>query len=120
MHLKAIPTFRIKDPVKAKEFYIDFLDCQLDWEHRFSLEQPVHMQVSKNGMVLHLSDNPRFNPAIIYVETVNLEQLHHELIKKQTPFNVPDITKTPWGTWQMELEDPFGNLMRFNEIGQQN
>ena len=33
--LQTIPVLRIFSVDKAKEFYIDFLGFQIDWEHRF-------------------------------------------------------------------------------------
>jgi Glyoxalase superfamily protein len=33
---QAIPILRIFDVGKAREFYIDFLGFQIDWEHRFN------------------------------------------------------------------------------------
>lgn len=42
-----IPVFRIFDEAKAKEFYVDFLDFKIDWEHRFGENFPLYMQVSR-------------------------------------------------------------------------
>jgi len=39
------PIFRIFSLEKAREFYIDFLGCKVDWEHRFEPSAPVYMQV---------------------------------------------------------------------------
>lgn len=49
------PIFRIFDEAKAKEFYLDFLGFSLDWEHRFEPHLPLYAQVSRAGLVLHLS-----------------------------------------------------------------
>lgn len=117
---RAIPTFRILDYKKAKEFYIEFLGFKIDWEHRFGENEPVYMQVSKNGLVLHLSENKRFKTGIIiFVETMGIENFHNELSEKSNSILIPDISVTNWNTKQMELEDPFGNLLRFNEISTQ-
>jgi hypothetical protein len=35
-----IPIFRIFDEAKAREFYVDFLDVRVDWEHRFEEGTP--------------------------------------------------------------------------------
>jgi uncharacterized glyoxalase superfamily protein PhnB len=114
--LKAIPTFRVLDVEEAKKFYLDSLGFTSDWEHRFGPDQPVYMQVSKNGLVLHLSDNPRFQTgSVVYVHTSGIDGLYEELSSSKTEFDVPAVTQTPWGTKQMEIEDPFGNWLRFNE-----
>lgn len=47
------PILRIIDEAKAKEFYIDFLGFEVDWEHRFDEGLPLYMQISKDGCVIH-------------------------------------------------------------------
>ena len=118
IELKAVPTFRIRDYKKAMDFYLEFLGFAIDWEHRFSPSEPVYMQVSKNGLVLHLSENERFpTGSVVFVETKGIEDYHREISGKGSTYAVPGVAATPWGTKQMEIEDPFGNLLRFNEIG---
>lgn len=51
------PILRIFDESKAKEFYLGFLGFQLDFEHRFGDNFPLYMQVSRAGLVLHLSEH---------------------------------------------------------------
>jgi catechol 2,3-dioxygenase-like lactoylglutathione lyase family enzyme len=53
----AIPVLRIYDIAKAREFYVDFLGFQIDWEHRFAPDLPLYMQVSRSGVTLHLSEH---------------------------------------------------------------
>jgi catechol 2,3-dioxygenase-like lactoylglutathione lyase family enzyme len=115
MKFKGIPIFRILDFEKAKEFYIEFLGFQIDWEHRFGQDEPVYMQVSKNDLILHLSENKRFQTGVVFVEAKGIEEFHAELLNKKSNYPVPGISRTNWNTKQMELEDPFGNLLRFNE-----
>lgn len=116
IEFKEIPTFRILDYDIAMEFYIEFLGFTIDWEHRFEPTEPVYMQVSKNDLILHLSENKRFQTdVIIFVDTKGIEHFHKELIEKNTVRSVPDVSKTDWQTLQMEIEDPFGNLLRFNK-----
>ena len=115
-NLKAIPTFRIFDYQKAIEFYIEELGFTIDWEHRFGPEEPVYMQISKNGLVLHLSENSRFKlEVIIFVETEGLEEFYQELTQRTSKIKIPKPEKTDWQSLQMEIKDPFGNLLRFNE-----
>ncbi len=113
--LKGVPIFRIKNVQEAKLFYIDYLGFKLDWEHYYEKNAPVYMQVSKNELVLYLSENQRFNKGIIiYVSISNLDSLHHELCKKSN-YQTPSVLTTQWNTKQMEILDPFDNLLRFNE-----
>ncbi len=111
-----IPIFRILDYDIAMQFYVDFLDFKIDWEHRFGEQAPVYMQISKDGLILHLSENNRFNTGVIvFVESKDLRSFHNELIKSDPTKVSGEVTKTDWGTLQLEIEDPFCNLLRFNE-----
>lgn len=114
--LKGIPTFRILNYKKAMDFYINGLGFNIDWEHRFNPSEPVYMQISRNGLTLHLSENKRFETGIIvFVECKNLAELYTELRDKKPEIGISKPEKTNWQTIQMEIEDPFGNLLRFNE-----
>jgi|GEM_PF-279735 len=110
--LSAIPTLRIYDYDTAVAFYCSRLQFRIDWEHRFGPDAPVYMQVSGYGARLHLSASERFSAgAIVFMETSGLEVLRNSL--KLAKLAEPE--QTAWGTIQIELEDPFGNLLRFNE-----
>jgi len=114
--LKGVPILRITGVQRTKHFYGDFLGFEVDWEHYYAENAPVYMQMSRDGLVLHLSENDRFaEGTIVFVETTGIDALHEELSQKPGPWNPPAITSTPWQTRQMEMEDPFGNLLRFNE-----
>ncbi len=57
MNNKVIPVLRIFDYSKAIEFYVDWLDFKIDWEHRFSTDSPLYMQISREHITLHLSEH---------------------------------------------------------------
>ncbi len=40
---RTIPILRIFDVDRAKEFYLDYLGFNLDWEHRFGPDSPVEL-----------------------------------------------------------------------------
>lgn len=112
---KTTPILRIFDEAKAREFYVDFLGFKVDWEHRFEPGLPLYMQVSKDGCVLHLSEHHGdCSPgAAMRIETSDLEAFHAELPSKQYKYARPGIEKTPWGTRDMSVKDPFGNRLTF-------
>lgn len=113
---RAIPTFGISDYQNAIDFYIGLLGFNIDWEHRFGQTDPVYLQISKNGLTLHLSENKRFQKnVIVFVETKKLFEFHRQLQDKIPNDKLPDIIQTNWQTLQLEITDPFGNLLRFNE-----
>jgi uncharacterized glyoxalase superfamily protein PhnB len=110
-----IPIIRSFDESKAKEFYIDFLDFNLDWEHRFEEGLPLYMQISKDGCVLHISEHHGdCSPgAAVRIETDNLERYHQLLISKEYKYAKPGIQDMPWGGKDMTISDPFGNRITF-------
>jgi len=117
IEFKGIPTFRINNYDEAIKFYVDFLGFTVDWEHRFSPAEPVYMQIARNGLVIHLSENKRFlSGCIIFIETKEIETFQSELKNKHSQFFVPEIEITNWGTKQIEIKDPFENLLRFNQL----
>ena len=94
----AIPVFRIFSVEKAREFYLDFLAFKLDWEHRFEPDFPVYMQVSRGALVLHLSEH------------------HGDACPGSTAY-VRMRGVRDWAEAEMTVTDPFGNRIRFGEIG---
>src|SRR6202011_2843822 len=52
-----VPILRIFDVAKADEFYQGFLGFSVDWEHRNVPSGPLYRQVSRGGLILHLSEH---------------------------------------------------------------
>jgi len=114
---RVIPILRIFSVEKAREFYLDYLGCRVDWEHRYDDASPLYMQVSRDGLVLHLSEHygdgsPGTN---FQVDFEGVRELHAELSAKGYRYWRPGITETFWGTDQLNLLDPFGNKIRLCE-----
>ena len=111
------PILRIFDVAKAREFYLDFLGFTVDWEHRFEPDLPIYMQVSRGGLVLHLSEHHGdcCPGSSVFVHMQGIDELHRELIDKHYGYNRPGIGMAPWNAKCMEVVDPFGNRLRFNE-----
>lgn len=118
--LRVIPILRIFSSEKAREFYLDYLGCHLDWEHRFEPTAPLYMQVSRDDLVLHLSEHygdgsPGAN---FRVDFEGVKELHAELSLKNYPYWRPGLTETFWGTPRLNLLDPFGNHIQLCEPGE--
>ena len=117
----AIPIFRIFDVAKTREFYVDFLGFRVDWEHRFDETAPLYMQVSRDGLLLHLSEHhgDACPGSTVTVQVTGpagrLEAYHREITAKGYRFMRPGIEVAPWNARVMEVIDPFGNRLRFNE-----
>ncbi|MGD1931059.1 MAG: glyoxalase superfamily protein [Leptolyngbyaceae cyanobacterium] len=114
---KTTPILRIFDEAKAKEFYVDFLGFQVDWEHRFQPGMPLYCQVSRDHCVLHLSEHHGdCTPgAAMRIEADDLDGLQAELLGKDYPSSRPGIEDMPWGSRDMSINDPFGNRLTFTK-----
>jgi len=114
---KVIPVLRIFDVDKAKEFYVDWLGFTIDWEHQFEKHFPMYMQVSLDDIVLHLTEHyGDCSPGSkILIHTTNLEERQRQWAAKDYKYYKPSIEIAPWNAKTMELIDPFGNKLLFNE-----
>ncbi len=109
-----IPIFRIFDVDKAMEFYCGFLGFTLDWEHRFGDNFPLYCQVSREGMILHLSEHAGdASPgARAFVRVEDAAALQSELAAKDYRYMKPGLNKAPWGL-EVAVTDPFSNRITF-------
>jgi uncharacterized glyoxalase superfamily protein PhnB len=110
------PVMRIFDDAKAREFYVEFLGFTWDWEHRFGDNFPLYAQVSRAGLVIHLSghhgDATPGSTAVVLTQAV--QQYQEELASRDYRFNKPGIEDLPWGL-VMTVTDPFSNRIRFTQ-----
>jgi uncharacterized glyoxalase superfamily protein PhnB len=115
--LQTIPLLRIFDIEKAREFYVGFLGFQVDWQHRFDDTAPVYMQVSRAGCVLHLTEHHGdcCPGSTVFVWMTGLDEFHREISSKGYRFMRPGVEHAFYGAKCMEVIDPFGNHLRFNE-----
>ncbi|MFJ7934734.1 glyoxalase superfamily protein [Sporosarcina sp. NPDC096371] len=112
-----IPILRIFDRQKTMEFYVDYLDFTVDWEHRFEEGLPLYLQVSRGNCVIHLSEHHGdCSPgAAIRIGVENIEGLHSTLCSKVYDFARPCLEETPWGMTELTVIDPFSNRIIFFE-----
>lgn len=114
------PIFRIFDIDKAKEFYLDYLGFQKDWEHQFDENMPLYMQVSRGNLILHLSEHhgDASPGANLFVRLQGVDALHQEITAPkhgvEYRFLRPSIVTQPWGRI-LAVTDPFGNRIQFCE-----
>lgn len=112
-----IPVLRIFDVAKAREFYLDYLGFTVDWEHRFDPDAPLYMQITRDGLVLHLTEHYGDGTpgTVVFVRVQNLDIYHRELAGRNYRYLRPGVQETGHGSRGMELTDPFGNRLRFDE-----
>jgi catechol 2,3-dioxygenase-like lactoylglutathione lyase family enzyme len=114
---RVVPTFRIFSVEKAREFYLGFLGFKVDWEHRFDPEAPVYMQVSRDGLVLHLTEHHGDGTpgSVAYVYMTGVAELHRELNGRKYRYNRPALQQQDWGMTELAVVDPFNNRLIFGE-----
>ena len=112
---RSTPVFRVFDETKAKEFYVEFLGFEVNWEHRFEADLPLYFEVSRDECTLHLTEHHGdcCPGAAVRIEISDLDEFHQDLNDKKYGFARPGIEDTAWGTREMSIEDPFGNRLTF-------
>jgi uncharacterized glyoxalase superfamily protein PhnB len=116
--LNLIPTLRMFDEKKAREFYLDFLGFEVTFEHRFQEDFPLYMGIKKGGVHIHLSEHHGDgSPGMsLSIEMKGVVAYQEELLAKNYGYARPGCPeKTEWGTLEMTLGDRFGNRITFFE-----
>jgi hypothetical protein len=118
MNLKpAIPVLRIFDVDIARAFYVGWLGFAVDWEHQYDPTFPKYLQVSRGALVLHLSEHYGDGSpgAKLVIHCDDIDALHAELASRPNPRMRPEIEVAPWNAKVMQVIDPFGNRLVFNQ-----
>lgn len=112
-----IPILRSFDEAKALEFYVDFLGFEIDFTHRFHDGAPLYMGLSRGEAALHISEHhgDASPGAAVFLWMSGIEAYHDALIAKSYKYNRPGLEKAPWDAVSMQVSDPFGNRLSFNE-----
>jgi catechol 2,3-dioxygenase-like lactoylglutathione lyase family enzyme len=112
-----IPILRIFDVAKAREFYLDYLGFQLEFEHRFHVDGPLFMGIARGGLRIFLSEHyGDGTPGThVVIRLRGLDALHRELVAKKYRYFNPSIQAQDWGTREMIVYDPFNNHLVFSE-----
>jgi len=111
-----VPLLRIFDEGLARRFYGAYLGLTVDWEHRFEPDLPLYMQMSRAGLVLHLTGHHGDTTpgSTVFVQMDGIEAFHAELRSRDDIGNIrPGLDDAPWGGKLVEVTDPFGNRLRF-------
>jgi catechol 2,3-dioxygenase-like lactoylglutathione lyase family enzyme len=114
---KTIPILPIFSVEKAKEFYVGFLGFSIDWEHHFEDNTPSYLQVSRAGLVLHLSEHygDCCPGSTVFVWMAGIDEFYREITGKGYKYLRPGIETTFNEAKCVQVIDPFGNRIRFNE-----
>jgi len=115
---RVVPVLRTFDTGKADQFYLDYLGMAVDWEHRFAPELPLYRQVSRDGLVLHLTEHHGDSTpgAVVYVYMRGVAALHSELAAKSAVGHSRPGLERNGDRTDFTVIDPFSNRLRFGEI----
>ena len=110
-----VPVLRTFPGPQASRFYLDFLGFSVDWEHRFEPSLPLYRQVSRDGIVLHLSEHhgdatPGSAVRLRVADVIGLQQ--HLLNSEIYPLRI-GVETQEWGV-ELSIPDPFGNTLTFH------
>jgi len=114
---QTVPILRIFSVEKAREFYEGFLGFRFDWEHRYEPGMPLYAQISRGELILHLSEHhgDASPGSTVFVWMSGIREFHRELTEKHYGYSRPGLEPTGYGALLVEVPDPFGNRIRFNE-----
>lgn len=113
----AIPQLPSGDLQRTADFYRDrlgFTEFRLFVEHG-------HLVVKRAAVEIHFwraaseeQANLYGSASSCYIRVQNIGPLHEELRRRGAPFRY-GLTRQPWGMHEMQIDDPFGNAIRFGE-----
>lgn len=110
-----VPVIRTFPGPEATRFYIEYLGFAVDWEHRFEPELPLYRQVSRDGVVLHLSEHhgDATPGSAVRIRVADVQALQHRLATNTLyPLRI-GLTRQEWAD-ELSVPDPFGNTLTFH------
>jgi catechol 2,3-dioxygenase-like lactoylglutathione lyase family enzyme len=109
---RVMPTLRMTDYARSKQFYVDALGFQVDWEHRFEPGFPVFAQVSRDGMAFFLTEHTGDCSVggLVHLYVPDVDQWFDEFQRKGVRVQEPPNEGLP-GLRSMTLLDPDGNKL---------
>ena len=110
---RVVPTLRITDYSRSKQFFVEQLGFQVDWEHRFEPGFPVFMQVSREGLVLFLTEHRGDCPVggLVHIYVPDVDAWYAELQGRGVQVREPP-NQSLQGLRDMTVVDPDGNKIR--------
>ena len=110
------PILRSFDEARTKRFYVDFLEFEIEFEHRFEPGTPLYMGIRKGDCRIHISEHygdgtPGANIRIpvddVKAYTAHLRAKNFENARPGPP------QLQEWGSWEVTIQDPSSNKLTF-------
>lgn len=113
----SIPVLRMLDEGKTKRFYLDFLGYKSDWEHRFTPDSPLYMQIRLGESVIHLNGHADSEAPTseVRIPVKGLQDYCEHLKEKCQGDEKPEVVDPRYSgeNLDMNIYDPSGNLLVF-------
>ncbi len=112
-----VPVLRMFDEAAAREFYVDYLRFDVQWEHRFEPGLPLYMRIRRGSAVLDLSEHHGDGTpgSVVWIPIVDADAFHADLGTRPHRRLRPGIDRDAPGGPTIQLTDPSGNELRFCE-----
>lgn len=112
------PILRMLDEEIARHFYLEYLGFVVDWECRFSPEAPLFMQIHLGKACIHLDGHASSDSPVsqMNIPVLGLQNYCDYLIAKSMHYPRPCLEDPRYvgRKTDMNIEDPFGNLLIFS------
>jgi uncharacterized glyoxalase superfamily protein PhnB len=113
----AIPQLPSGDIEKTAEF----CEAKLGFEVWAKYPERKHLIVGRGAVEFHFwqaasekTANEIGSQSSCYIRVKNIEAFYSELKENKAPFRY-ELTDQPWGMKEMQVDDPYGNAIRFGE-----
>ncbi len=112
----AIPVLSVTDSRRAEDYYCKILGFEKMFAYRPdpSRSDPCYLGVARDGVVLHLHsfkpERAGMTDAFLYVDDV--DGFYAEFLARGATCQLPPTDQT-WGTREMGIRDPDGNVLVF-------
>lgn len=111
---KVVPALRITDYPRSKAFYVDGLGFSVKGEHRFGPDFPVLMTISRDSMVIFLTEHAGDCQVggLVHFYVPDVDAIHDEFRGRGVAVKEPP-NESLEGMRDMTIVDPDGNQLRF-------
>ena len=99
----------------------NFCETKLGFEVWEKYPEQKHLIVGRGNVELHFwqADSEETakelgSQSSCYIRVKDIEVLFSELKENKAPFRY-ELTNRPWGMKEMQIDDPYGNAIRFGE-----
>lgn len=109
-----VPTLRSTDYERSRCFYTIELSFRVDWEWRDAPGLPVFAQVSRDGMLLYLSEGEGDSRpgCLVYLYVRDVVEWYEEFRSRGVRID-RDLFEQEWGNREFRVIDPDGNILCF-------